>query len=74
MSRLAATLRAQRSRVERLLAKLMKDSESYDGRVSDDLGRLWNHYLKEYRWPVFAAFAITLVWSTHGYIFALATQ
>jgi len=74
VSRLTATLRAQRSRAENLMARLMKDSESYDGRVSDDLGRLWERYLKEYRWRIFAAFAITLVWSTHGYIFALATQ
>ncbi len=74
MSGLTATLRAQRARAERLMGELMKDSESYNGRVSDDLGRLWQQYLREYRWRIFAAFAITLVWSTHGYIFALATQ
>ncbi len=74
MSRLITTLRAQRARAGALMALLMKDSEGYDGRVSDDLGRLWGQYLKQYRWRIFGAFAITLVWSTHGYVFALATR
>ncbi|TVQ23528.1 MAG: ABC transporter ATP-binding protein, partial [Spirochaetaceae bacterium] len=74
MKRLRATLRAQGIRAKALMTLLMKDSEGYDGRVTDDLGRLWEHYLKEYRWRIFGAFAITLVWSTHGYIFALATR
>ena len=71
---LTATLRAQRVRADRLMDELLKDSESYDGKVGDDLGRLWRNYLKPHRWPILASLVITLIWSTHGYIFALATR
>jgi ABC-type multidrug transport system fused ATPase/permease subunit len=69
-----ATLRAQRGRANRLMEVLLKDSESYAGRVSEDLGRLWREYLAEYRGAIIAALLVTLLWSTHGYIFALASE
>ncbi len=74
MSSLASVLRAQRARVDRLLADLMKDSESYSGKVSSDLRRLWRDYLVEHRVPIALALITTMLWSLHGYIFALAGQ
>ncbi len=74
MTGYAATLKAQRARAERLMDELLKDSESYDGKIGKDLSRLWHDYLREHRVPIFWSLVITLVWSTHGYIFALATQ
>ena len=72
--KLVTALRAQRTRVQNLMAELLKDSESYSGKVSEDLARLWRNYLAEHRTPVFAALFVTMVWSTHGFIFALAGQ
>ncbi len=71
---LTATLQAQRARADRLMDDLLKDSESYDGTIGDDLGRLWRDYLQPHRRPIYASLFITLIWSTHGYIFALATR
>jgi len=70
----AKRLRAGNERARRLIDELLKDSESYDGKVSQDLGRLWSDYLKQYRGRIFFALIMTLVWSTHGYIFAFASQ
>lgn len=74
MSRLSAVLKSQRERIDRLISGLMKDSESYSGKASKDLGRLWRDYLAEHRLAIFFAMLTTLVWSVHGYIFALANQ
>jgi ABC-type multidrug transport system fused ATPase/permease subunit len=74
MSSVLGSFRSQRERAQRLMDRLLKDSESYNGKVSKDLGRLWTNYLHQYRWNIYAALLLTLVWSTHGYIFALAQQ
>ena len=74
MSRIASILKAQRDRIDRLIAELMKDSESYSGKVSSDLGRLWRDYLAEHRVPILFALLTTLVWRVHGYVLALAGQ
>ncbi|TVQ26165.1 MAG: ABC transporter ATP-binding protein [Spirochaetaceae bacterium] len=74
MSRIRRILHAQRLRIDHLIDVLLYDTESYDGRVSEDLGRLWRNYLASHRGRLLIAFLVTLVWSTHAYIFALATQ
>jgi ABC-type multidrug transport system fused ATPase/permease subunit len=74
MTALRARLREQKERIGRLVGELLKDSESYEGKVRDDLGRLWREYLAEHRVPIAVAVVMTLLWSTHGYIFALAAE
>jgi ABC-type multidrug transport system fused ATPase/permease subunit len=74
MSGFANTFRAQRRRAQALMDRLLADSQGYDGKVRHDLGRLWRNYLHTYRWQITAALLLTLVWSTHGYIFGLANQ
>lgn len=74
MSGFARTFKAQRRRARDLMERLLENSQNYDGKVSKDLSRLWGEYLHRYRWNIFAALLLTLIWSTHGYIFALANR
>lgn len=71
MTRVLQRLRAQKIRVDALIGRLLRDSESYAGKVSDDLGRLWRNYLAAHRVQILVALVVTLMWSTHGFIFAL---
>lgn len=67
-------MKAQSERVERIVTSLMEDVESYEGGIGRDLQRLWRQYLHPQRWSIFFALALTAVWSTHGYVFALFSR
>ncbi len=74
MRRLRTLLHVRKRRINDLIKGLLKDSESYNGRVSEDLSRLWTQYLRPYRLSLISILLLTLLWSTHGYIFALLSR
>ncbi len=67
-------IRSATKRIEKLVTRLLADSESYDGKMSADAKNLWTRYLRRCRRPIFVALAITVVWSAHPYYFSLLSR
>jgi subfamily B ATP-binding cassette protein MsbA len=67
-------MRARTNRLNRVTEELLKDRESFEGRIIDELARLWHNYLKPYRFQLYIAVFITILWSIHPYGLALLTR
>jgi ABC-type multidrug transport system fused ATPase/permease subunit len=61
-------------RTRRLVQRLLGDQETYAGSVGADMRQLWRDYLSRQKWPLLAAFAVTMVWSGHAYGMALIAR
>ncbi len=67
-------MNAYRRRLRTIIDRILDDLESYNSRMSADLGRLWRGYLVPHRYRIIAALFVTGLWSLFPYVTAMLTK
>lgn len=67
-------MRLENTRIKGIIDRLLADQESYAGKVSEDLGRLWRDYLAPHALQIAVALAVTTLWSVQPYAFSLTAR
>ncbi len=67
-------MKSRSERIKRIISRLQEDVENYEGKVSEDLQRLWREYLSPYKVRIFIALTATIFWSSHPYLVSLIAR